>query len=357
MAAKSKTGAFETTAESYIKNLKKLADSRSNPEARFSTGELENYSLYLPVVIKGGEAFRAKRIVGLSNEILFSKNPEKQVRNYFASDLTNQNVINSLLAESKGGALFSRASCVALYDTESLKIAALDKLVSLLSLKVSEIFFIIVAGEKSNKLLDALEGRFLNVALSELQGEQLAKWSLKELERQGHKGGIEPAAIDLLVRSFGEDSTRLMTELSKLALLVSQDKLIKKRDVEELLLQNEEQNTFSLLECIAEKKPAAALKVFQGLTAQGQHPLQILALVSKSIRSLIATGGKSNTKLHADISNPWILRNVPKSKRLFSQKDLTLSLELVARLDDQLKGSKRVPEELVEDLIVKLAGR
>lgn len=357
MAIKTKTLAFETSADAYLKNLKQFAASRSNPDSSFSISELEKFSLYTPVVIKGGEAFRAKRVVELTAEILFSSSPKKSVRTYFASDLSNPSIINSLLAEGKGGALFSTTSCVALYDTESLKVGVLDKILSLLTLKQSEIFFVIVAGDKANKLLDALEGRFLNVTLSELQGDQLGKWAQKELERQGHRGGIEPAAIDCLVRSFGQDATRLLSELGKLALGVSQDTVIRRADVESLLLQQPEVNTFSLLESMAEKDLKRALKIFFALISQGMHPLQILALVSKSLRSLTALIDPSGVKAHGDISNPWILKNIPKSRRLFSKAELAHSLSLTAKLDSDLKGSKRAPEALLEDLVVKIASR
>ena len=356
MATKTKT-ASEISAEGYLKNLKQFAASRTNQGQSFKTQELKTFSLQLPVVIKGGEAFRAKRIVGLTNEILFAGDSQKKVRTYFASDLTNQGTVNSLYAESRGGALFSKASCVALYDTESLKVASIEKLASLLRLEQSEIFFVIVTGEKANKLLDALDGQFLNVTLSELRGEQLGKWAVKEIERLGHKGGIETLALDCLIQSFGEDATRLSSELGKLTLLVSQSSLIKRADVENLLLQRPDSNTFALVEGMAEKDLKKTLKINSSLTAQGMHPLQVLALLSKSLRSLSAQTSPSGTKLHSDISNPWILKNIPKSRRLFSKMDLANSLSLTAKLDSDIKGSKRTPEELLEDLVVKIASR
>ncbi len=87
------------------------------------------------------------------------------------------------------------------------------------------------------------------------------------------------------------------------------------------------------------------------------HPLQILALLSKSLRSLTAQSSPSGTKAHGDISNPWILKNIPKSKRLFNKRDLLSSLSLTAKLDSDLKGSKRAPEALLEDLVLKIASR
>jgi DNA polymerase III delta subunit len=345
------------SAEVYLKNLKKFAESKQDSKACFDNSDLEKFSLHNPVVITGGEAFRAKRIVSLTNEILFPNEPSRSARTYFAADLGNQGILSSLLNQARGGDLFSKASCIALYDTETLRVASIDKLLPILTLNKSEIFFLIVATGKANKLVDALEENCLQVAILNLQGEQLGKWIAKELERLGHLAGIDGAAINCLARSFGEDASRLSTELSKLALLVSQNKTISVSDVEELLLQKAEHNSFTLLECVAEKKPGLALQIFESLTEQGMHPLQILALISKSVRSLYASYGNPTSKLHADISNLWFIKNIPKSKKLFSQKDLAYSIELTAKLDNELKGSRRVPEDLVRDFIVKMAGR
>ncbi len=329
----------------------------------FEQSELQAAGLALPIVIRGTEHFRARRVASLTNDTLFgvdsAGNSLQPIRSYFASDLSNQTVQQSLLSDARGGSLFAKSCCVALYETEGLRSGGVEQLVNALTLKRSQSFFIIVstADGKANKLLDALNGEYLTVAVPALEGAQLAKWSQKELERCGHRGGIELAALEVLVRSFGENSRRLSGEISKLSLLVSQDRSITVSDVEELLLQKAEHNTFSLIELMAAKSTKRALSVLHSLYEQGMHPLQIISLVSKGLRSILAAKNPSSAKLHSDISNPWILKNIPQSKRLFSEGDLKVALQAIGKLDSDFKGSKRESEELLEDFVVNLSSR
>ncbi len=290
------------------------------------------------------------------HEILFDKEPSA-LQSYFPDDLSDQRVIEDLKREALGGSLFSRNKIVALYECDSLRAAIGDKLLPIFEIDPTNIMFVLISTQpdKQVKWLDAVRSTGLVANVQALQGPTLKRWIEKELTRQGHTGGITPEALDILANAFNEDASCLASELSKLALTLKPTETVKAADLRALILGSAEANTFELLESAAQRRTTQAFRIFDNLSEQGVHPLQILALLSKAIRSLLAS--RDHVRVHSELSNPWILRNLPQSQRNFSTGELRSALGLLSKLDLQLKGSKRDPEALMQDLLVALSTR
>lgn len=349
MAASPKKKSFKSSskaegrpAEELIKQLKTYA---TEFKGVFFKKELEALGLSNPLAVSGKEFFRLRRVCSLVAEAL-----KLPLSNYYPGDLTDSRVIEELKAEVRGGSLFSSSKVVAIFEADSIRQASAEKLTELFSPSASNILFIICYSSTKPKWLESED-----FIIQSLAGAQLSRWIEKELERSEHRGGIEQAALNLLVSSFGEDAKRLSSEIAKLCLYVGEEERVQVPHVKELCLSGQGGTTFELLEACATENPTKALTVLKNLEEQGQHPLQILALLSKSIRTLLAKLDKGSGALHSDISSYWVIKNTPVSQRQFSLEKLATALSRIAKLDLELKGSKREGIDLLKDFVISLS--
>jgi len=321
----------------------------------FSKRELVAHGLGNPIIVRGTENFRLRRTVSVIGEHC----PSATIQSYFPGDLNTNGVFESIKGEALGGSLFSSSKIVVFYDADLIRPNSAEKLAPIFAIDPTNTLFILIHSSESKvpKWLEELGSKAAVFELQSLSGQTLSKWIERELKRLGHNGGIEPSALTALVRSFGEDTTRLASEISKLVLFVEPESQISAKDVSVLCLAEKDASTFELLESCAEENPLRAIRILRNLDEQGMHSLQILALLSKCIRSLLASKDSGSFPLHSDIAGGWVLRNLPSSQRKFSVSDLKSALLELSKLDLGLKGSKREGPELLREFVVSLSAR
>jgi DNA polymerase III delta subunit len=329
-------------AEELIKGFKSYAESF---QGIFRRKELRAARLDNPVAVSGKEFFRIRRVASLIAETL-----KLPLHSYYPGDLTDSRVLEELKSEVKGGSLFSASKVVAIFEADSIRQGSADRIAELFLPDISNVLFIVCYSNTKPKWLECE-----SFAIQSLAGAQLSRWIEKELERNSHRGGIDQAALALLVNSFGEDAKRLSSEIGKLCLYVGEDERIALSHVKSLCLSGHSGSAFDLLEACAAENAVKALMVLKNLEEQGQHPLQILALLSKSVRTLLAKLDKGSGALHSDISSYWVIKNTPLSQRKFTREKLSAALSRIAQLDLELKGSKREGIDLLKDFAISLS--
>lgn len=326
----------------FTQAVKKSADSKD------PISELKASGLTSPLIITCAQAIRIKRLVAWLKEKTFN-NSDSEFIKYFGSELTKKQSIDQLRSELLNQSLFSKCKLIVVYEADKIK-AALAKPLADSIKKGTGDSFLILTGAKINTqtpLLNYLKDSAQILDIKDLSKQELTRWIQQEAKGAG-ANGIEPQAIKLLVDSYGSDLNTLSNEISKLALL--------ERDISftltnELSSKNPEQTSFELFIQLSRKNLAASTKLAKDLLAQGLHPLQLSAFLSRCYRTLIANsdGQKSSS---GELSNGWFLSKLSPAKKAFSTEELRKSLEILKEMDRKLKSSS-TDEELLFTICVK----
>jgi len=102
---------------------------------------------------------------------------------------------------------------------------------------------------------------------------------------------LQPAAAHALVAACGDDSWRIREELAKLsayARATGATAVITPNDVRELVTGTTEESVFELVDACTDGRAGAAAVMLERMLEQGTAPLQVVALLAKQYRMLIA---------------------------------------------------------------------
>jgi DNA polymerase-3 subunit delta len=179
-----------------------------------------------------------------------------------------------------------------------------------------------------------------------------------------HGKEVEVRAAQLLVDLVGADMGMLDQELNKLSLYVGDAQRIENADVDRLVGNSREEETFKIFDLISAGKPPAALAYLGRLFRQGKDHMQLLGAFSSQLRRLAMTGrlvqqGVSVREAMDQAGVPGF----PAARNGTEQQLRHLGPKRVSRLFDWLiqtdlgmKGSSQLPPRiLLERLVIWLA--
>lgn len=113
----------------------------------------------------------------------------------------------------------------------------------------------------------------------------LAKWVRKEAERKGKQ--IDEETASFFVSYVGRDMTHILEEWDKVAALTADKGKVTREDIQAICTVNVEENIFSLTDQIANKKAAAAMKIFSDLLTRNTPPQKIFYMIIRQFRQLL----------------------------------------------------------------------
>jgi DNA polymerase-3 subunit delta len=190
---------------------------------------------------------------------------------------------------------------------------------------------------------------------------RLPDWCVRQAA-SGHGKQLSAAAARLLVELVGADLGQLDQELAKLAAYAGAGPRITETDVDRLVGNSRQENTFRIFDAIGAAQPGQALGLLDRLLTQGEDPLRILGAFSHQLRRLaqadrLARQGRSVAAAVADLDVP------PFARQGLEQQLRHLGPSRAGRLYDWLleadlgmKGASPVaPRVLLERLVVQLA--
>lgn len=111
--------------------------------------------------------------------------------------------------------------------------------------------------------------------------EQISNWIIEEAQKLGAK--IDTGAARMMVQRLGSDRWRLMGELEKLALTVTN---VTMSEVMAAVAEPEQAEIFSVLDAWARGEKARALRGIQVLLEEGNGEFYILAMLAYQLRTL-----------------------------------------------------------------------
>ncbi|MBI2845800.1 MAG: DNA polymerase III subunit delta [Chloroflexi bacterium] len=210
--------------------------------------------------------------------------------------------------------------------------------------------------EDENPLLEAI-AEVKGAKIKEFkppQGSRLVNWINKRAKEQG--GKINTHAADTLAAFVGSNLRQLDLEITKLLAYVGEEP-IKVEDVRFLVSQTQEANIFALVDALGEKDLETALAELHALLDQGQHPLQILAMIIRQFRLLLQGKelqlqgeGMAKLRLH-----PFVARKIESQARKFTRPQLEEIYHHLLDTDLGIKTGRAEPEVALDLLVTELA--
>ena len=354
-AKSSKKTAKALRSEDFQRAIKTIIEKESTKPLSI---ELAEAGIPSPIILIGNQHIRARRIIDWIRERFFAVN-DSETMAYFGSELSTKKSLEPINQSLMSQSLFAKQTLLTIYDSDSTKGSIAKDLAALLQ-KGDDSNVIIITAEDATKktsVAGLLGDKATRIELSELQGTQLFRWIEKEARQLG-ASGFEKGAAQLLVKYFGSDTTLLVREIEKLALLTEPDTAISSKLVHQLSFQNPDVTSFELVQKIARRDVAAASTQALSLVDQGMHPMQISYFLSRCIRTLLARNNTSaKEQLASEFTNYWFTKNLSGLERSFPDQNTNECLEALRSLDFNLKDSTFNDRMALSIAVQKLASR
>ncbi len=149
------------------------------------------------------------------------------------------------------------------------------------------------AVDRRRRLFKALEaaGGVLELAIPLKAGETRPPEGLLKAEIQARAAAagkrVQPEAVEAILQRAGASLRGFAEELDKLFTFVGAQEVVAREDVEAAFGDRAESHVFHLTDALGERDAEGALKVLEGLLAQGEEPLYLLNILAGAVRSLI----------------------------------------------------------------------
>lgn len=174
---------------------------------------------------------------------------------------------------------------------------------------------------------------------------------------------IAEDALDDLISLTDGNLMMLTQELDKLALYSGQGNVISSETVHLLVPRSLEQNIFSLVEKVVQRKVAEALRIFYDLLRNNEEPIKILSLLVGQFRLLfqvkeLSKMGYGQQQIASAVKvHPYRVKLAAGQGKNFTEAELLQILDSLAEADYQMKMGKMDKKLILEMFLMKLGQR
>jgi DNA polymerase-3 subunit delta len=197
------------------------------------------------------------------------------------------------------------------------------------------------------------------VFFAEKMTEQtVEKWVNEKIDELNLK--ITPYAKQVFVQLVGPNAMLLQKELQKLKLYAEDQLTIDEHVIHLLVARSIEQNIFTLINHVAKRKLADAIRVYYDLLEQKEEPVKIVILIARQFRIIyqvqaLATKGYSQNHIASTLKlRPFQVRIAREQSKYFQDKELLTILDNLAEVDYQIKTGKIDKKLALELFLLKL---
>jgi len=170
---------------------------------------------------------------------------------------------------------------------------------------------------------------------------------------------FERGAAEDLAECVAGDLQRLQTEIEKLSTFAGDRKLIRREDVELMVISERAATVWEMADMLASRQPKRALDFLDRLLRDGEEPLQMLGAMAWMYRKLIEASeikGAVNgwQAARALQMRPEQAELAVRNSRKISKPRLLAGMRAFQRADDRLKGGSEDARVVMEFLITEL---
>ncbi|WP_160721801.1 DNA polymerase III subunit delta [Bacillus sp. USDA818B3_A] len=212
--------------------------------------------------------------------------------------------------------------------------------------------------DERKKITKELKKNAELVEAKKMSEHDLKKWVKDRAKNNGME--MEENAIDQLLALAGTNMFMLAGEVDKLSLYAAEQKRIDRELVEKLVARTLEQNIFTLIEKVVQRKLDEALRIYYDLLKQNEEPIKILALLSGQFRLIyqvkeLSRRGYGQQQIAGFLKiHPFRVKLALGQAGGFTDEELAHLMALLADADYQMKTGGMNKSLLIEMLLFRL---
>lgn len=276
--------------------------------------------------------------------------PTLEVIKISGESLNSEKNVDELCVNLCSQTFFASDTLYIISENKKLKDKSLDKILAASERSENAWCIITLETIPQNKSWKEAFPLSCTFSVHKPEGEKLHRWVQKQAKETGIES-IEDQAINYLVEELEGSPEKIFQILEKASLLIPIGSNLTLELLGQVLQKGMHKDVFDLLNAIAKKDRLLTSLILDRVLNEGSHPLQIVALISKNLRSI--AGALSKTKeVSADISNPWMLKKLPLN--LFSAERVRNGIRILSELDSGLKGRNYNEEEFLYSKLLSI---
>jgi DNA polymerase-3 subunit delta len=255
--------------------------------------------------------------------------------------------------------MMAKQRLVILREAEKIKGKALDQIADYL-LKPNDFCCLVLCYEKLKKSTKTWKRSNKNgvaIAFDKIFPRQMPYWVKRMAKASGKK--ISGGGVDYLVQAVGADLSKANSEIEKASLYSDTDS-ISKNDLEAVLASVKDESIFEMTDAIGQKDRLAALYLIKKMLDAGEQPLRILWQVSSHMKRLMLVRSHLISRTPANEIGramgvmDFIRDKLIRQAKVFSRRELRLSLVLLTKTDLELKSGRVSGRAVLEKLVLDL---
>ncbi|AOH55777.1 DNA polymerase III subunit delta [Peribacillus muralis] len=210
--------------------------------------------------------------------------------------------------------------------------------------------------DERKKITKELKRKAVLVEAKKLGDHELKGWVR---ERVGSVR-IDEQAIELLLELAGTNLMMLTNELDKMLLYVEADKHITAEIVEKLVAKSLEQNIFTLVDHVLQRKMESAMTILHDLLRQNEEPIKILSVMAGQVRLMyqvkeLSRQGYSQQKIAGQLKvHPFRVKLALEKTGKFQERELLGIMNDLAEADYKMKTGQADKAITLELLLLKI---
>ena len=174
---------------------------------------------------------------------------------------------------------------------------------------------------------------------------------------------IETGAIDALLDAVGGDLAALDDAVERLSLYVGTGAPIGSDAIDHCIERVRVDSVWALVDAVTQRNGGRAMAAAVSLLNDREPPLKILALLARQLRMVGRMQGALAAGLHgpeaarAAGAPPFKARELGEAARRYGPRALTTAFSTLAEADLALKGSRRPPDTILQEALLRLCSR
>ena len=210
------------------------------------------------------------------------------------------------------------------------------------------------------KLIKAIKKYGRDVEFTEQPQSSIVKWVRRRFA--SHDKTIDPETAEFLVNYSGRLMQQLIPEIEKVA-AYAPGQSVSRADIEAVASQSAETAVFELSDQLAARNFDGAARVMGELLGRKDtEPIMLLAMIGNQMRNIYAVKlaevehrEKGYIPSVTGVRYAFLVKKLQNNAKKFSIPRLERAVELCAETDFAMKSSGADDEDLLKELLVKLA--
>ncbi|MGQ4506796.1 DNA polymerase III subunit delta [Dermabacteraceae bacterium P13103] len=307
------------------------------------------------ILLQGSEVVLSQRAVARLKKLALAAHPDTTITTLNAPTCRGGELMQAL-----SPSLFSEPQLIIVEEAQQASEPLLKEIAALSTTEPDTDTHVVIVhkgGNRGKTVFDAVKKKALKVACDPIKKPaEKQTFASSEFSREGR--AITPAALAMLVEAFGTDLSELSATCQQIMrdTLPDGDAKPPKIDVEHvhpLTAGRTETTAFAVADAALAGNDRLALQLLRQAHMAGVDPVPLVAALAAKVRGLAKVTAQSATPKQLSMPD-WMLRNLRRDARAWSQNGLAQAIEAVARADHDVKGASRDPQYALQRAVLSI---